>query len=184
MSVWRILLVAGWLCLPVAPANAAPETAGCIVALYPRPVDAAAMAIPAGEPVEQLHLTLVTLGIDAQPNADVELSRRLADFSAATAGPISADVFGHAVINPNSTEFNPSVIYLVGDSPDLVPLRQRVIAISERLFRLPSQHEPWLSHITALYGQPDAVLTYTGTVVFDRVGLKCDENTTYFALGR
>lgn len=180
---WRVVAAIACLALPSAPVHATPSSDGCILAAYPRPDDAAALAVAGGEPVTDLHLTLVNLGVEANQGAEAELPRRLADLTASPAAPISAQVFGHAVINPNTADFNPSVVYLVGDSPGLVPLRQQVMTLAEQLYRLPAQHEPWLPHITATYGRSDTGLTYTGTVVFDRVGLKCGDRTAYFALG-
>ena len=182
-SVWRTIILATCLVLPAFPAHAEPRSAGCILALYPRPADATALSVPGGEPADDLHLTLVNLGVDARPGAEAELRRRLGDLTAAPASPVEAQVFGHAVINPNSVEFNPSVVYIIGDSPGLNPLRQQVIALAGDVYRLPGQHEPWLPHVTAFYGQADTSLSYTGPVVFDRIGLKCDTETTYFALG-
>src|SRR5262245_39520495 len=124
MSIWRALstgLVTGLslALLPIGTAHAAPPSSqGCIVALYPRAGDAAALAIPDGEPVDDLHLTLLNVGIDGKPGADAELPGALGHIAATTAKPIDADVFGHAVINPDSSDFRPSVAYLVGDSPD------------------------------------------------------------------
>jgi hypothetical protein len=188
MAIWRahiagIVAALGLTLFAVCPANAAPSFEGCIVALYPRAADAVALAVAAGEPVEDLHLTLLNVGVDAVfPAADAELPGRLGEIAVAAGGPIDAQVFGHAVINPDSTQFQPSVAYLVGDSPGLVPIRQQVTAAGERLYRLPSQHEPWLPHITARYGSADAVLSYTGPVVFDRLALKCDQQVTFFPL--
>jgi hypothetical protein len=192
MAIWRnrvaggvASIVAGLslTLLPVCPAHAAPAFAGCIVALYPRAADAVAMAIPGGEPVGDLHLTLLNVGIDGSPGADADIPGLLGDVAVAAGQPIEAEVFGHAVINPDSAQFRPSLAYLVGDSPGLVPIRQQVTAAAARLYRLPSQHEPWLPHITALYGSAEAVLSFTGPVVFDRLALKCDQQVTFFPLG-
>jgi hypothetical protein len=39
-----------------------------------------------------------------------------------------------------------------------------------------------VAHITATYGRSDQVLSYTGPVVFDRIGLIWNGRTTYFPL--
>jgi hypothetical protein len=59
----------------------------------------------------------------------------------------------------------------------------QVLQFSKQLFELPAQHEPWLAHITASYGLSDILLTYTGAVIFDRIGLSWAGHITYFALG-
>jgi hypothetical protein len=160
------------------------EATGGIIALYPRAVDAEALAIPCGEPRDDLHVTLVYVGDDVSGPGGSELERVLDDFTAAHPNPISAQVFGHAVFNPNPTdeELHSAVVYLVGDSPDLAPLRQQVMKSVERLFPLPAQHEPWIPHVTAGDGASDTILTYTGPIVFDRIGLSRAGHTTFFDL--
>jgi hypothetical protein len=197
MFVWRAVIAA---CLMLLATSAAPisvhqahtvknimladagrpTTTGGIIALYPRAVDAQAMAIPGGEPFADLHVTLVYFGDDVGGLADNELPQLLHDLAAAQTHPIEADVFGHAVFNP---QFDAAVVYLVGDSPELAPFRQQVLESSEQRLPLPAQHEPWIPHITEGYWPSDTVLTYTGPVVFDRIGLSWAGHTTYFVLG-
>jgi 2'-5' RNA ligase len=160
-----------------------PKATGGIIALYPRAVDARTLAIPGGEPSEYLHLTLVYFGDDVSDIAESKLPQVLDDLTTARPHPIEAQVFGHGTLNPNDKNVHTAVVYLVGDSPDLIPLRQRVLESSEQLFPVPAQHEPWVPHITADYGPSDAVLTYTGPVVFDRIGLSSAGHTTYLTLG-
>ena len=42
-------------------------------------------------------------------------------------------MFGHAIFNPNEKDSHTAVVYLIGDSPDLAPLRQRALYSSEKL---------------------------------------------------
>lgn len=163
--------------------TAQPRPMGGIIALYPRAGDAQTLAIPGGQPPADLHVTLVYFGGDLTGPAEAELVRKLAGFSIADAYPVSADVFGHAVFNPSPDESDTAVVYVVGDSPQLVPLRQQALSLSKPLVQLPAQPDPWVPHITAVYGPSDTVLTYTGSVVFDRIGLSVGDRTTYFPLG-
>jgi hypothetical protein len=160
-----------------------PRATGKIIVLYPRTVDAQALAIPGGEPAGELHLTLVDFGYDLKGVDDTPLQQRLADLTGADTHPIQAQVFGHAILNPQTGESDTPVVYLVGDCPDLTPLRDQVVELAQQVVQLPDQHEPWIPHITAAYGSSDAVLTYTGPVVFDRIGLVWEGRTTYFPLG-
>ena len=155
---------------------------GGIVALYPRVDDAQALAIPGGTPPEELHLTLVNYGQDVRGLTDIGLRRRLNDVVASHPGPVEAQVFGHAVFNPNDAQRGPSTVYIVGDSPELASLRQQVLSFSQELFEPLAQHEPWVPHVTADYSARETELTYTGTVHFDRIGLRWAGSTTYWPL--
>src|SRR5689334_3392493 len=158
------------------------KATGGLIALYPRAVDAQTLAIPGGEPLEDLHLSLVDFGMDVRGFSDVELKQQLDALKAAPPHPIEAQVFGHAVLNPDSGASGAAVVYLVGDSTGLASLRRQVLQFSEQLFRLPTQHEPWLAHITASYGLSGSLLTYAGPVIFDRIGLSWAGDITYFAI--
>jgi 2'-5' RNA ligase len=153
-----------------------------IVALYPSDADAHALAIAGGTPPGELHLTLVDYGQDVRGVMDAELRQRLSEMVAGNAAPIKAQVFGHAVFNPKDAQRGPSTVYIVGDSPELAWLRQEVLAFSQALFQLPAQHEPWVPHVTAAYSALDTELTYTGIVLFDRIGLSWAGSTTYWPL--
>jgi 2'-5' RNA ligase superfamily len=158
------------------------KTMGGLVALYPSDVDAHALAVPGGTPPEELHLTLVNYGQDVRGQTDAELRRRLSDVAAGHPQPIKAEVYGHAVFNPNDAQRDPSSVYIVGDSTELAWLRQQVFSFSQELFELPAQHEPWVPHVTAAYSALETELTYTGMVLFDRIGLSWAGTTTYWPL--
>src|SRR5436190_12807139 len=103
----RVALIAALLllCTPVARADVEQaKLTGGIVALYPSNVDAHALAVPGGAPPEELHLTLVNYGQDVRGLTDVELRRRLDEMVADHPEPIDAEVFGHAVFNPNDEQ--------------------------------------------------------------------------------
>jgi hypothetical protein len=182
MSGYRDNRVSGAHVLRLADAEQA-RAAGGLIALYPRAVDAQTLAIPGGEALEDLHLSLVDFGQDVRGFSDAELRRRLEALMAGPTHPIEAQVFGHAVLNPDHGPSGAAVVYLVGDSTDLASLRSRILQFSEQLSPPPIRHEPWLAHITASYGLSDVFLTYTGPVVFDRIGLSWAGHITYFPLG-
>ena len=182
------VVVALLLCAPaVQPvfARADVEQAkatGGIVALYPSDIDAHSLAVPGGAPPEELHLTLLNYGEDVRGLTDVELRRRLDDMVADHPEPIEAQVFGHAVFNPNDEQRGPSTVYIVGDSPELASLRQQVLSFSQELFQPLVQYEPWIPHVTAGYGALETQLKYTGAVRFDRIGLSWAGSMTYWQL--
>lgn len=156
---------------------------GGLIALYPRPADAQTLAIPGGEALDDLHLSLVEFPKDVRGFSDDALMQRLQALMAGPSHPIEAQVFGRAVLNPDHGPSGAAAVYLVGDSTDLASLQQRVVQLSERATPPPNLHDPWLAHITASYGLSDLFLTYTGPVVFDRIGLSWAGHITYFPLG-
>jgi 2'-5' RNA ligase len=185
LALMAALVVLCALTAPARPARADVEQAratGGIIALYLRDSDAAALAIPGGAPPQELHLTLVTFGPDVRSLPDTQLRRRLADLAARHPEPVVAQVFGHAVFNPNNVQLDPATVYMIGDSEDLATVRNQVLALSEELFQLPTQHEPWSAHVTADYGLSEAELKYTGPVTFDRIGLSWAGTMTFWPL--
>ncbi len=153
---------------------------GGMIALFPRADDAAALAVVGGEPAEELHLTLVDFGADVTGRSDDELARRVGDLVAHWATEIKAQAFGHATFSPGAA--GECAVYLVGDSAELAQLHRALIEVAAQVAPLPPQHDPWIPHITAGYGMPDDNLVFTGSVVFDRVGLRWAGHTTYFPL--
>jgi hypothetical protein len=197
MPAWRVALIAClmWSAattpLPVRPYDAAavwladarsPNATGRIIALYPRATDAQALAVPRGEPVTELHLTLVDFGNSGCNLDEAALQRRLDELIATNIHQIEANAFGHAIFNPQNGQADAAVVYVVGDSLDLDPLHDQVVQLATQFCELPFQHDPWVPHITATYGPSDGVLTFTGPVIFDRIGLIWDGRTTYFPL--
>ena len=158
------------------------KATGGIIALFPRDAEAQMLVVPGGAAAAQLHLTLVDFGQDVRGWPQDELLRRLGDLAAAHPNPVQASVFGHGVLNPNGRPASAATIYIVGDSPDLTTLREQALTLSAQLVPLPAQHDPWIAHITAAYGSPEAVLSYFGPVVFDRIGVIWAGDATYFPL--
>lgn len=165
----------------LADAEEAKQSGG-MVALYPRPDFAQMLAVPGGEPEEDLHVTLVFLGDDVGYQSPDGIARAVAQLSD-SGGEISARIFGHAVFNPDGDD--PCGVYLVGHSPELAQLHDAVVQAVTDVFPLPDQHEPWIPHITAGYagdaGEPQ-VGEYTGEVIFDRLGLAFAGQTQFYPL--
>ena len=104
-------------------------------------------------------------------------------------GPLTMNVFSHAVFNPNGDNgHDPATVYLFdgGAERDMVDqlamdVRHRVSSlIGDALF--PTQHEPFVPHVTAGYNLPVDQLTYTGPIVFDRLRLALGTQVTDYTL--
>lgn len=166
-----------------ADAEQAKATGG-MVALYPRQDYADALAVPGGEPVEDLHLTLAYLGENVTDLYLGDLPAAIGRIADVLPGAVHARIFAHATFNPDGGSDgtkDPCHVYLVGDSPDLVPLQQAVQEVcTSRFPSMPAQHTPWTPHVTAAYSIQR--LSYTGPIVFDRLTLEWADDTYDFPL--
>lgn len=171
----------------VGNAEQAKKTGG-MIALYPRADDAYKMAIPGGEPLENLHVTLAFLGDDVtadDPQPLAAVTAGLAD----TYSVITARIMGHALFNPDGgdpddeREMDSCAVYLVGDTEELPRLKEDVMSrLRTSQAEIPRQHSPYIPHVTAGYSMPIERLSYTGPVLFDRIGLAFAGTTQYFPL--
>ncbi|MER7488723.1 hypothetical protein ABTY20_23020 [Streptomyces sp. NPDC126497] len=159
------------------------HTQGCMIALMPTAEDAARLAVPGGEPAEELHLTLYYLGDDAATyGGDVRMS--IVDELTAYAAhlpPVTAKVFGAAHWNGDSD--SPSWVWSVGDlsfgegrEELLEEYRQTaadVLLTADASPLVPEQHHPWVAHICAAYSEDPSFLPdleqRLGPVTFDRL---------------
>jgi 2'-5' RNA ligase len=153
------------------------NTSGGMIALIPTPEDAARLAIPGGEPPEELHLTLQYLGPDGSVfssddrTALVEELRMLAQ----DLPPLVSKIFGIAHWNGDGD--TPSWVWNVGDAPDGVALEAPHEMAQEAVWAtaldVPDQHCPWVAHICAEYTDDLSLAPELeqrlGTVTFDRI---------------
>jgi len=153
---------------------------GCMIALIPRDMDAARLAIPGGEAAEDLHVTLRYLGPDAAvwpEQARAVLIQSVADWFYGLP-QVPARLFGAALWNPEGDK--PVWVWSVGDDPEAYGLelgKAHAIACAAAedvagAF-LPEPHSPWVAHVTAARNGDPALLpdlvSRCGPVVFDRV---------------
>jgi hypothetical protein len=168
----------------VADAEQAKSTGGCLM-LYPTQEDAINLAIPGGEPVEDLHVTLLYFGEDVtdRPGADQEIANVVGGI-ADQFSVITARVFGHAVFNPDAANGRePCAVYLLGNSHDLDDLHDQLVDAVGQIWDCSEQHAPWIPHLTAGYSISPDQLGFTGDIQLDRIGLSWMGNTTWFPLG-
>lgn len=169
-----------------ADAEQAKATGG-MLALYPRSDFAEQLAVPGGEPPEDLHVTVIYFGEDVTdssigPDAISQQVSGVADqFSA-----ITAKVIGPALFNPTGPE--PAAVYLIGGSPegnalDLANIHTQLEDVIAPFWDLSEQHSPWHPHITAGYNLPIGALGYSGDVILDRLTLEWAGQSYDFPLG-
>jgi 2'-5' RNA ligase len=176
---------------PQAPP--APVHRGGMLALVPSDPDA--LAVPDGDPAEELHLTLAYLGDDVSVLSGDQTAavHSLAQTLARIAGPsdggyLGARVFGHAAFNPDGGTdgtTDPCAVYLIGDAEGVSALRDSAVAgLREALGAdLPTQHDPFVPHVTAGYGVDAGTLSATGPVQFDRVRVALAGDVTDYPIG-
>ncbi|MGW1989586.1 phage minor head protein [Embleya sp. NPDC001921] len=183
---------------PAAPVNDPRETGvstrtaaadgshrqGAMIALIPTPGDAAHLAIPGGEPEDELHLTLVFLGegADWSPEQRAALIDNVRERAAADlgGGTVVGRAFGSAHWNPDSD--TPSWVWSVGDDrdrPDDAPMLYNAGAVAFEAVDetdgppLAYQHTPWVAHVCAAYSDDPAFLheleSRLGPIEFDRI---------------
>lgn len=155
---------------------------GAMVALVPSGADAARLAVPGGETVDQLHCTIAYLGLAADIS-DLQ-QRGLLDWAAdaASAWPaIEADAFAVALFNPTGPE--PCVTVLL-NGDDLADFHDTSIAEISDIVDLPTQHAPFIPHVSLLYGDDmSAGLGKTGPVTFDTLRVAFAGEINDFPLG-
>lgn len=121
---------------------------GCMIALYPAPEVAQALAVDDGLPPEEMHVTVAYLGDAADVDADAlrEIVASLAERQ-----PFTAQISGHA----RFTGGDKDVIVALIDSPDLEDLRRDTLdALYERGIQPPRDHG-YTAHCTITYLDPD-----------------------------
>lgn len=155
----------GLRAIKTGDAEQAKSTGGMIALIPTQPEQ---LAVPGGEPVEDLHLTITYFGEDVTGLENVEILSFLDDLSTRI-GVLDAKVFAFALFNPTGED--PCSVYLVGNNPVLSELyRECKDFAMDRFPGAAEQHDPWFPHITAGYGTGIAP-TYQGPVTFDRLSL-------------
>ncbi len=176
---------------------AADVMTGAMVALVPSDADAARLAIEGGEPVDQLHCTLVYLGdaVELDEATRASLVEWAHEMVTGWPEPIEADAFAPAIFNPTGDE--PCAV-LVLSGYDLAEFHETVLADVTDLVSLPERHVPYIPHVTLAYLTPGEdpglidlgsgdgldVARRTGPVKFDRLRLAFGGEVTDVPIGR
>jgi len=161
---------------------------GAVVTLLPDADTAARLVVPGGEPPESLHITLAWLGdTEEEPAPEVSYQEAAEAVGGAIGGaelnPVVADVFAHAVFNPDSDERDPATVLLL-QSDALAGLHELIHGVVDDLSDFPT----WVPHVTLGYSldplTDGEVAARMGGATFDRVQVAYgSEQTTEIPLG-
>lgn len=142
---------------------------GVMIAMYPPPDVADALAVPGGLPAAELHVTVAYPGsLDTVPDVNPLL---MAADMITNRGPITAQIAGHA----RFTGGDGDVLVALVDSPDVEDLRRDLVdALSAQGVDLDRTHG-YTAHITLGYCDPDDTLPLDRlepmTVTFDALSV-------------
>lgn len=186
----------------VPDGEAPPVRRDGMIALVPAEPDA--LTVDGGDPADQLHLTLAYLGDDvaAWPDGYTEAVHEvIAELTAGpssdmepvssfgSARPLTANIFSHAVFNPDGVKHSPATVYLFDGDGDRMEIEDLAHQVQNRLrdklgeIDFPKQHTPYVPHVTAGYGVPVDSLSYTGPVTFTHVRVALGGQVTDYPLG-
>lgn len=118
---------------------------------------------------------------------------RAADMHGRTApqrGPLTGNIFSHAVFNPNGDNgHDPATVYLLDGKADRNDIEQLALEAQYRMrdaigtTQFPDQYTPYVPHVTAGYGVPVSNLTYTGPVEFTHLRVALGDSVVDYPLG-
>lgn len=146
---------------------------GAMIALVPQQSDLERLAVEGGEPLDQLHLTLLYLGeadqIEAETRAALIDAGR--DMAVGWNG-VAGEAFAPALFNPTGPE--PCVVMLCSGD-ELAEFYETALAdVSELVDPPDDMHRPWIPHVTLKYFTDEqmtpfviAAIGSTGPVLFD-----------------
>jgi 2'-5' RNA ligase/phage portal protein BeeE len=130
---------------------------GFVVALWLPAATAAALALPDGEPPDQLHCTLAYCGpyrhLDVGALGDVLAAL---DALAADSPPLSGTISGYGRFQGSATSDGQDVFYGAVDVPGLAELRQAIVATLAAHDVPASTAHGFTPHVTLAYLPPDA----------------------------
>lgn len=169
--------------LPKIVVAAAEVHTGAMIALVPSDADAKRLKVKDGEPVDQLHVTLVYLGDAADVSAktrDAIVARMNTLVVDAPLRAFDAEGFAVSIFNPpghtkdDGKERDPCIVLgLSGGEIDRVHTLVTNAVKRVTGLKLPEQHAPWVAHLTLIYtdelNRVIELTNRTGPVTFDRL---------------
>lgn len=129
------------------------EHTGLLVAVWLDDALASQLALPGGEPADQLHITLCYCG-DANEMSDVQIGRAIAAVAEAGMmyGPLSGQLAGMGRFNASEYTDGKDVIYANVDVPGLEELRQMLASTLDYMAGCPPlKTHGFTPHVTLSY---------------------------------
>lgn len=160
---------------------------GVMVALYPPAELASELALPDGEPPEDLHVTLSYHGkVEDLTPEEISSLHYAVSQAASQAGPVSGQIGGYGRFLGSEEEGDP--IWLAVDAPDLPKLRETLVSHLESSGVPARADHGFTPHMTLSYvpkGQPgpDSVIEAPVPVDFDSMVLCVGQDQTAYPLG-
>lgn len=129
---------------------------GVMVALYPAPELAAALALPGGEPAPELHVTLAYLGRRSEVEFRAPLAKIAQALQLITAAPLEGVIGGVGRFSASETSDGKDVVYASVDVPGLVELRQSLLLALDVAGAEVANNHGFTPHLTLAYVDPAA----------------------------
>jgi 2'-5' RNA ligase len=170
---------------------------GAMVALIPSEADAERLAVDGGEPVDQLHITLMYLGTaadipdEAKTQIVSTLQQTAAGWPALEVDGFAVSIFnppGHSSLADGKDRDSCIVLGISGDRlADVHDVVNEAVRGFADGFALPEQHTPWVPHLTLTYtddvGRVAELVDRAGPVTFDRIRVAFGGNNVDIPLG-
>ena len=157
------------------------KSKGGMVAFRLRTSDAQKIAIPGGEPVEDLHITMLYMGEDVGAGPPPAEIYDACDYVAQNFPVFFPRIFARAEFNPDTEDV--CGVYLVSDSTQLDEMRDMLLVeLNGTTLEVPEQHAPYIPHVTMGYGLDIDYLNFVGEICIDRISLNWASNLFEFPL--
>lgn len=166
---------------------------GAMIALVPSQADLERLVVAGGEPLDQLHLTLVFLGDAVE--FDAATRTYLVDWAnemvTGWPSPIEGDADSYTWFDPTGDD---RCLVMQLNGGDLAEFHETVLADVTEMVSLPDQHVPWRPHVTLIYTDDDGLLysdTFVevglerlGPITFDRLRLAFGDEVIDVPIGK
>lgn len=166
---------------------------GMMLAFFPDPATAQALALPGGEPPDDLHVTLAFLGDMAEepgddllrPHTSPGKMHEVCAVMAAQVAPLAGRIAGYGRFDAPAGE--PTPVIALPDVPGLTDLRTRLVDALKAAGYFVAEDHGYTPHITLAYCDASDPLPITGVaglpLSFDTLWLCIGDERRPFALG-